>query len=243
MENMSKAVLIIGHGTKINQGTEEFLYYKKGIQDKVKVPVYHAFLEYCEPYIHTELEKMYTHGIREITVLPMFLFTGIHIMDDIPQIFTEFLEEHDDACINMLPYLYLSDFLTPYYQTRLEQECTEPGSELLLIGVGGSVKQTNDEIVELSHSIVPDWVEARLGYLSKVTSPSWENELSLMDLQNKSVVICPIILFYGRYLKMIYSGTEAFIAGGAKIKVMDPIGKDPALLHHIVTRVKEEVEK
>jgi len=234
---MSNAVLLIGHGTRSEKGIEEFMYYVDGLSDEIDVPIYHAFLEHETPEVSVALEQMYADGITRIIVLPVFLFVGVHIMNDLPQIFGDFLQNHHDVDIQMLPYLHKADFLVPFYQAELENRCNKPNQELLLIGVGGSIKFTNDELVEMSTSIVPDWMQSKLGFLSKVTAPHWLDILKTMKIE-RNILICPIVLFYGRYMQSIENVVSDFNAQGATIELMSHIGKNKILLNHLVKRIE-----
>jgi sirohydrochlorin cobaltochelatase len=60
-----------------------------------------CFMEISEPFIPETIEKMYSRGIKEIKVLPYFLFSGIHIKEDIPEILLSEKNKHADLKISM----------------------------------------------------------------------------------------------------------------------------------------------
>lgn len=226
--------MLVGHGTASVRGVEEFMYYVRGLSNEMNRNVYYAFLEHADPTIEQSLKNMYKSGVRHIIVVPVFLFIGVHIVNDLPRIFDEFLKQHADARIQMLPYLYKADFLVPFYQAVLEQKCAN--QHLLMVGVGGSMKFTNDELVELSTSIVPDWTQSHLGFLSKVTKPHWLDILKVMHIEQQ-ILICPIVLFYGRYIESIEAVVQELNAKGASIEIMPHIGKNDVLLNHLSMRI------
>lgn len=52
-----------------------------------------AYLQLCEPLLEEVLKKQYENGIRNIKVMPLFLFDGIHVLKDIPEYIEEITKE------------------------------------------------------------------------------------------------------------------------------------------------------
>ncbi|MGB9779784.1 sirohydrochlorin chelatase [Caldanaerobacter sp.] len=97
---MERGLLIIAHGSRVDETKEvvekvamrirEFGQYKK---------VEAAFMEFNEPDIPAAIEDFVKEGIFEIIAVPMFLFEGIHIREDIPELFEKEKEKYPNLNI------------------------------------------------------------------------------------------------------------------------------------------------
>ncbi|MCT4640289.1 MAG: CbiX/SirB N-terminal domain-containing protein [Bacteroidales bacterium] len=82
-----KSLIILGHGSRSKDAQEEFSFIVDTIKNKVNYKeVAGAYMEISEPSLEDTVEKLYNGGSRDIIILPYFLFTGIHIKEDIPEI-------------------------------------------------------------------------------------------------------------------------------------------------------------
>ena len=81
---MTKAVLIVGHGSRLmfNKMTMEFqadLHRKKGFDH-----VYIGYNETSIPSIEDAMVTMAEDGVDEVVALPFFIASGLHMTRDIP---------------------------------------------------------------------------------------------------------------------------------------------------------------
>lgn len=58
-------------------------------------------MEISEPNIPTVVKGMVGKNIKEILIVPYFLYEGIHIKEDIPQIINELSEKYNDVTFKM----------------------------------------------------------------------------------------------------------------------------------------------
>lgn len=97
-----KGILVIGHGSRANGAKEVFEQVVRGIEEKmVGKKIEGCFMEISNPQIPETIDKMYAEGVRDITVLPYFLFPGVHILKDIPEILGAAREKHSGLSIDM----------------------------------------------------------------------------------------------------------------------------------------------
>lgn len=80
-----KGILIIGHGSRIKEGNDAFEDLVRIIGEKESIPVRGAHLSLSDPTIEDSVKKMHQEGIKEIIILPYFLFGGTHIRKHIPE--------------------------------------------------------------------------------------------------------------------------------------------------------------
>lgn len=80
------AYLLIAHGTRDAEGGEAFFKFveefRRKFSDRRVEP---AFLELSRPSIREGIEACVGGGAEEIFVLPLMLFPGRHIKEDIPR--------------------------------------------------------------------------------------------------------------------------------------------------------------
>ena len=79
------AYLLIAHGTRDKEGLASFFQFAeefgKTFPDRLVVP---AFLELAKPSIPEAIETCIKKGACEIFVIPLMLFPGRHVNQDIP---------------------------------------------------------------------------------------------------------------------------------------------------------------
>lgn len=86
MTKQSKfAYLLIAHGTRDKEGENAFFLFVKEFEHAFPHRnVQPAFLELCHPSIPEGIDACVKGGAEEIFVLPLMLFPGRHINQDIP---------------------------------------------------------------------------------------------------------------------------------------------------------------
>ncbi len=87
---MNKSLIIINHGSRSQDAVEAFkqiiqMVQAKGAFDQVAG----ASMEHNEPTIPQAVEQVAQAGAKEIIFAPYFLYEGIHIKEDIPQMLDE----------------------------------------------------------------------------------------------------------------------------------------------------------
>lgn len=81
-----------------------------------------AFLEINSPSIPNAIDMAIQDGAKEVRVLPYFLLTGRHVVNDIPRIIRDAKEHHGKrAKIVLCPYLGFDNKLVELVQERINQ--------------------------------------------------------------------------------------------------------------------------
>jgi sirohydrochlorin cobaltochelatase len=96
-----KGMIVVGHGSRSKDARDVFLEIVEGFRGSMSMEVEGCFMEISQPFIPETINKLYTKGIKEITVVPCFLFNGIHIREDIPQILAAEKNKYSDLKISM----------------------------------------------------------------------------------------------------------------------------------------------
>lgn len=99
---MKKGILVLGHGSRSNDAQEVFNSIVKQFKALGYENVKAAHMELCEPNIPKILEEFKSEGIFDVIALPLFLYPGIHLKEDIPEMFQKFMAEDDRLRLTLL---------------------------------------------------------------------------------------------------------------------------------------------
>ncbi|AVS77816.1 cobalamin biosynthesis protein CbiX [Paracidovorax avenae] len=70
-------------------------------QQAPRLEVRCAYLELAEPDLPTAVRELAARGVRRLTVVPMFLGTGKHAREDLPQLVQALRAGHPDMAITV----------------------------------------------------------------------------------------------------------------------------------------------
>ncbi|MDO7596859.1 MAG: CbiX/SirB N-terminal domain-containing protein [Pseudomonadota bacterium] len=109
-----KALLLIAHGSRRKQSNDEVVI----LADRLKLncseqyEIIHAgFLELAEMLIPDGIKKCVDDGATSIVVLPYFLNSGRHVIEDIPNIVNETKPHYPNINIKIAPHLGASNLM------------------------------------------------------------------------------------------------------------------------------------
>ena len=118
-----EGILILAHGSK-RQETERTL---TSLVEKVKRKtgrelVYPSYLQFSEQNLEAGIEQLVKNGATDIKVVPMFLFDGIHVTEDIPKELEEIKGKHPGVSIKMTGHLGDDDLIADIIVERLKAQ-------------------------------------------------------------------------------------------------------------------------
>ncbi|MCW8986580.1 MAG: CbiX/SirB N-terminal domain-containing protein [Gammaproteobacteria bacterium] len=103
-----KSLLLIAHGSRRSQSNEEV----KELAEKLKEQcadeyniIHAAFLELADPLIPDGIKMCVDDGASSVTVLPYFLNSGRHVIEDIPNIVNDTKQNYPDINIKISSHL------------------------------------------------------------------------------------------------------------------------------------------
>ena len=91
---MSTVLIILGHGSRNAAATEQFHDLVAQLRTRRNEPVLPAFMELARPGLADAVDEAVAGGVDEIVVQPCFLFDGMHIRRDIPEMLAGFASQH-----------------------------------------------------------------------------------------------------------------------------------------------------
>jgi sirohydrochlorin ferrochelatase len=99
-------ILILAHGSKRFE-TEQILnsLVKKVIEKSGENLVYPSYLQFSEQNLEVGIEYLINKGATKIKVMPMFLFNGIHVTEDIPNELNAIKAKHPGIDIRLTGFI------------------------------------------------------------------------------------------------------------------------------------------
>ena len=109
-----KALLLIAHGSRRQQSNDEVVVLaerlKKNCSEQYAI-VHAGFLELAETLIPDGIKNCVKDGATEIVVLPYFLNSGRHVVEDIPNIVDQTRTGFPDVDIKVAQHLGASNLM------------------------------------------------------------------------------------------------------------------------------------
>lgn len=123
MDNQT-AIVILAHGSRREQANHEVAALaenmkKEGLAGEAEVG--HAFLQFGSPTLEESIKNFIQKGCRHIAVAPLFLTTGVHINEDIPELLEKIKKESPETKIVLCPHLGCDNRLLPIIMERAKE--------------------------------------------------------------------------------------------------------------------------
>ena len=109
-----KALLLIAHGSRRQQSNDEVFALAEKLKNKCgnQYQIIHAgFLELAEVLIPDGIKKCVDEGATSIVILPYFLNSGRHVIEDIPEIVNATRSLYPQTDIKIAPHLGASELM------------------------------------------------------------------------------------------------------------------------------------
>jgi len=101
---MERALILFAHGARAATWALPFQRLRElTAQQRPDVAVSLAFLELMTPGLPDEVAALAARGVREITVVPIFLGQGGHLLRDLPKLLDEVRAAHPDIAFSSVP--------------------------------------------------------------------------------------------------------------------------------------------
>ena len=101
---MDKALVLFAHGARAASWAEPFQRLRDlTAARRPDCAVSLAFLELMTPSLPDEVGALVALGAREITIVPVFLGQGGHLLRDLPALLEQLRESHPDVTFATVP--------------------------------------------------------------------------------------------------------------------------------------------
>ena len=108
------ALLLVAHGSRRQQSNDEVMVITEKLRASCQndyAIVHTGFLELASPSMPDGIERCINDGASRITVLPYFLNSGRHVVDDVPEIVDAASQRHPSVDIVVAPHLGASPLM------------------------------------------------------------------------------------------------------------------------------------
>jgi sirohydrochlorin cobaltochelatase len=234
---LKRPLLMIGHGTRDQEGRQAFLDFAKAYQAlDTSRPVLPCFLELTGPSIQEGVDQCVEQGYTELSVLPILLFAARHNKFDVTNELDRARARHPQVKFHYGRHFGITPKILELWRDRLaaleqppkEQQLNklEAGSSnlqpstnqpstlrqetvLLFVGRGSSDPDANGDVYKMARIL---WEGS--GYQTVetcfigITHPRLEEGFRRARLyQPKRIIVVPYFLFTGALVKKIFDIT------------------------------------
>lgn len=116
-----EAVLLVGHGSRLQEANDSLgrlVSLVAGKRPGTKVT--YAFMQFASPSLPAALDELAGAGVEQVTVVPIFLYAGVHIREDLPQILAEAAEKLPDLRMILAPVLGIDERMAEIVWERVD---------------------------------------------------------------------------------------------------------------------------
>lgn len=236
---MSSAIVMLGHGTKDEDGVAEFLGYVDGIRQRFGGCVEPGVLEYPTdslPSVQTAFDRAVEHGATNIIALPLFLFFAGHTRGDLPEQLHEVQARHSQVNVQLAGPLGVDTRLLDALEDRLQTLGQDQETAVLLVGRGSLNSEANADLHKIARMLWDrnsyGWVEASFISVAPPGVPAGINRC--VSLGAKRVIVAPYFLNTGVLVKRI---SEQAHHPDVQVVVADHLGLHPKVFDIFSERV------
>jgi sirohydrochlorin cobaltochelatase len=248
---MNPALLLVGHGTRDEDGAEAFRSFVRGLgQAHPGLPVGGGFIELSPPPLSDAVAQLVEEqGVRNFAAVPLVLVSAGHAKGDIPAALArEELRHPGTSFVYGRPLGPHPGLLTVLERRLDEQVAAEDRAEttVLLVGRGSTDPDANAEVFKVARLL---WegrgfagVETAFVSLAAPDVPSGLDRCARLGA--KRVVVLPYFLFTGVLPDRVRHQARSWAAAHPDVAVRnaDVIGAEPELAALVMERYQEALK-
>lgn len=245
---MTKAVLIIGHGSRDPAALEDFAALASAVGERLpEHACKHAYLEFAKPSIVEQLDALRAAGTTEILAIPALLFAAGHARDDIPEILKSYRAAHPQMAISFGNVLGPAPGMIAAAGQRVREAAGEnqdfSDAALLVIGRGAGDPSAQVGLWQVMRGV---WSELGFAWgevaFAGVSFPDVKTALAhIVRLGYSRVAVLPYFLSTGILLRRIDEETERTAKANPAITFINAshLKDHPLVVDTLVARVRE----
>ncbi|GAB4277347.1 MAG: CbiX/SirB N-terminal domain-containing protein [Deferrisomatales bacterium] len=106
MGSAQTAVVLLGHGSRVEDANRGLRAVARSVAAQLGVEtVEAAFLQFATPTLEEAASACVAAGARRVAVVPFFLFSGAHVLEDIPAALARLRRRFPDVEFRLSPVL------------------------------------------------------------------------------------------------------------------------------------------
>jgi len=117
---MSVGIIILAHGSREPETEKTMEEIVNKVRDKTSNgSIRMAYFQFVKPSLEDSVREFIEEGVKEINIIPYFLFPGVHIREDVPLALGEIKREYPGVTINVADTLGADDRLAEIVADRI----------------------------------------------------------------------------------------------------------------------------
>ena len=123
---MKTAIVLLSHGSRLPEAQATLQKIKTMVTASVAKDfiVEGAALQFNQPDLPASIAKVVEQGAKKIVVVPLFLYLGLHMQRDIPEILTKEKMRYPGVSINMSEHIGTDPLLLDIIMNRVRRAST-----------------------------------------------------------------------------------------------------------------------
>ncbi|MEW6582344.1 MAG: sirohydrochlorin chelatase [Actinomycetota bacterium] len=243
------ALLIVGHGSRSQEGADEFLGFVARVRERAPhLAVGGGFIELARPPIGEEVARLVEEGARRLVAVPLMLLLAGHAKDDIPATLARERLRHPGVEIAYGRELGVRPELLALIERRIGEVVAPeeiPETAVVIVGRGTTDPDANGDLAKIARL----FYEGRAHPLVEpafvsLAPPSVQQALERCRLLGaRRVVVVPYFLFTGILERRIREQAADYAArAGIEVRVTRWFGADEAVIDLVLERYREALE-
>jgi len=240
-------ILLVGHGSRDDEGNEEFREFARRLVDRIPYPLASCFLEFAEPDVEQGIAECIRHGATGIVVVPVILLAASHVKWEIPELIDQARTRYPGISIRYGRPVGLHPRIVDLLVSRFYQATadTDDVSEtaIVLMGRGSSDPDANGDLYKLARIL---WERTRVMTVETcftgITDPRLpEGVRRAARLGARRIVVVPYFLFTGVLIKRMTDLLQE-LAGqypGIDLSMAEYFGYHEVLAQVVHDRIEE----
>jgi sirohydrochlorin cobaltochelatase len=211
---LQRPLLMIGHGTRDEQGRQAFLDFAQAYQalDSSR-PVVPCFLELTGPTIQEGVDLCVEQGYTELSALPILLFAARHNKFDVTNELDRARARHPQLKFHYGRHFGITPGILDLWRDRLAEldspQWKRSDTVLLFVGRGSSDPDANSDVYKMARLL---WEGSGYHTIETcfigITHPRLEEGFRRARLyEPKRIIVVPYFLFTGVLVKKIFDIT------------------------------------
>ncbi|MDR2117793.1 MAG: CbiX/SirB N-terminal domain-containing protein [Planctomycetaceae bacterium] len=97
-----RGILVVAHGSRIKETEEVLISLLNMVKQKIpEFCIEYAFMEFSDKTLEKGIAALAEKKVSEIKVVPYFLFSGIHLKEDIPNMIKQCMMQYPEIKVIM----------------------------------------------------------------------------------------------------------------------------------------------
>ena len=243
-------VLLIGHGTRDQVGTEQFFALERRLAERFSpIPVRAALLEFQEPTIPEAWQSLTSMGVRHIHVAPLLLFAAGHAKQDIPEVIAACAKSSPDVTFDQSSPLSRHRSMVELVVHRIGETITQCQSDLARTAVIMVGRGSHDPCAQADMRVLTAVVRYRLAVAEVTTAfyamanPKLPAVIDTVAATGRfdTIIVYPHLLFEGRLHQAIVRQTNeaAERCSAITFKTANYLGPEPLVADSLAARIEQ----